>query len=40
MLRNMYLTNKYGDMMDDLKTDVQDMSTSIGMAMDNYIKQD
>jgi len=40
MLRNMYLTNKYGDMMGELKSDVQDMSTSIGTAMDNYIKQD
>ena len=40
MLRNMYLTNKYGDMMGELKNDVLDMSTSIGTAMDNYIKQD
>jgi len=40
MLRNIYLTSKYGDMMDELKTDVEDMSTSIGVAMDTYIKQD
>lgn len=40
MLRNMYLTNKYGGMMDELKSDVQDMSTSVGVALDNYIKQD
>ena len=40
MLRNMYLTNKYGDMMGELKNDVLDMSTSIGTAMDNYIQQD
>ena len=40
MLRNMYLTNKYGGMMDELKSDVQDMSTSVNVAMDTYIKQD
>ena len=38
MLRNMYLTNKYGDLMKELKTDVSDMGTSVGVAMNNYIK--
>ena len=40
LLRNIYSTNKYGSMMDELKSDVQDMSTSVGVAMDYYIKQD
>jgi len=40
MLRNMYLTNKYGDVIDNLKDDVKNMSTSVGTAMTNYIKED
>lgn len=40
LLRNIYLTTKYGDMMEELKSDVQDMSTSVNVALDNYIKQD
>ena len=38
MLRNMYLTNKYGDLMKELKTDVSDMGTIVGVAMNNCIK--
>ena len=40
MLRNMYLTNKYGDMVEELKSDTRDMSTSVETAMTNYIKED
>ena len=40
MLRNMYLTNKYGAMMQEMKQDVKTMSTSVDVAMNNYIKQD
>jgi hypothetical protein len=38
MLRNMYLTNKYGDMVEELKDDTKSMSTSVGVALNNYIK--
>ena len=38
MLRNMYLTNKYGKIMKEMKDDVKDMSTSVEVAMNNYIK--
>ena len=40
LLRNIYLTSKYGDMMESLVSDVEEMSTSITVAMDTYIKQD
>ena len=40
MLRNMYLTNKYSGMMKELKSDVKDMSTSVDVALNNYIKKD
>jgi len=40
MLRNMYLTNKYGSMMKEMKGDVKSMATSVDTAMNNYIKQD
>ena len=40
MLRNMYLTNKYSGMMKELKNDVKDMSTSVNVALNNYIKKD
>ena len=35
-----YLSNKYGDMVEELKLDTKAMSTSVGTAMTNYIKQD
>lgn len=38
MLRNMYLTNKYSGLMNELKQDVKDMSTSVDVAMTHYIK--
>jgi hypothetical protein len=36
----MYLTNKYGDVIEDLKEDTKAMSTSVNVAMTTYIKQD
>ena len=39
MLRNMYLSNKYGDMVDELKSDTKDMGTSVDVALSNYIKE-
>jgi len=39
MLRNMYLSNKYGDMVDELKSDTKDMGTSIDVALSTYIKE-
>jgi integrase len=39
LLRNMYLTHKYGNVIEDLKEDTQAMSTSIGVAMNTYIKE-
>ena len=40
MLRNMYLTNKYGAMVNDLKKDTANYATSVDTALDNYIKKD
>jgi hypothetical protein len=39
MLRNMYLTNKYGSLMNELKSDTADMGTSVDVALNNYIKE-
>jgi hypothetical protein len=39
MLRNIYLSSKYGNMMNELKDDVSEMGTSLGTAMNNYIKK-
>jgi hypothetical protein len=38
MLRKLYLTNKYGDTLDELKSDVAQMGTSVDVAKNNYIK--
>lgn len=38
-LRNIYLTNKYSDVIEDLKDDVTSMSTSVGVALNTYIKE-
>jgi len=38
LLRNMYLTHKFGDTMEALKDDTAAMGTSIGVAMNTYIK--
>lgn len=40
MLRAIYLTGKYGDVVKDLKEDTESMGTSSNTAMTNYIKQD
>ena len=39
MLRNMYLTNKYSGMVEELKKDTQSMATSVDIALSTYIKQ-
>ena len=39
MLRNLYLTNKYGDMVEELKKDTTDMATSVDTALSTYIKK-
>lgn len=38
MLRKLYLTDKYGDTLDELKSDVAQMGTSVDVAKNNYIK--
>jgi hypothetical protein len=38
MLRKLYLTNKYGTTLDELKSDVAEMGTSVDVAKNNYIK--
>jgi len=39
MLRSMYLSNKYDDMVDDLKDDVVSMGTSVDVALSTYIQE-
>jgi hypothetical protein len=38
LLRNIYLTNKYSGVMEQLNQDVADMGTSVSNAMNQYIK--
>lgn len=40
MLRKQFLTNKYGSIINDLEKDTENMGTSVGTAMSNYIKND
>jgi hypothetical protein len=40
MLRNIYLSSKYGDAMKDMKDDVATMGTSTNVATNQYIKED
>jgi len=40
MLRNIYLSSKYGDESKSLTNDVNDMGTSVNSAMHTYIKKD
>lgn len=40
MLRNIFLTSKYGDLVNELKEDTKQMGTSTGVALNNYIKTD
>jgi hypothetical protein len=39
MLRNIYLSSKYGDMMNEMKNDAKMMATSVSTATNNYIKE-
>jgi hypothetical protein len=39
MLRNMYLSNKYSNIIENLKKDTTDMGTSVDTALNNYIKK-
>jgi hypothetical protein len=39
MLRSIYLSSKYGDAMNEMKEDVQNMGTSTQIAQSNYIKK-
>ena len=39
MLRNMYLSNEYGDMIEELKKDTKNMATSVDVALPTYIKK-
>ena len=38
MLRSIFLTSKYGNMMNDLKHDTEAMATSTNIAESTYIK--
>jgi hypothetical protein len=38
LLRKLYLTDKYSNTMDELKSDVAQMGTSVDVAKNNYIK--
>ena len=40
MLRNIYLTSKYGEEQAQMKQDAADMGTSTGTITSNYVKQD
>jgi hypothetical protein len=40
MLRKVYLTSKYGNIVDQLEADVEAMGTSTETAQNNYIKKD
>jgi len=39
MLRNIFLTSKYGGKLEELKSDVKNMATSMNMATNHYIKK-
>ena len=39
LLRNMYLSNKYSNIIENLKKDTTDMGTSVDTALNNYIKK-
>ena len=40
MLRKLYLTDKYKEVMDEMKEDAEKMGTSVNTIRNNYIKQD
>ena len=39
MLRNIFLTSKYGGKLEELKSDIKNMATSMNMATNHYIKK-
>ena len=39
LLRNMYLSNKYSNIVEDLKNDTKNMGTSVDVALSTYIKK-
>ena len=39
LLRNMYLSNKYSNIVEDLKNDTKNMGTSVDIALSTYIKK-
>ena len=39
MLRSIYLSGKYKDVMEDMKDDATSMGTSLGVVQSNYIKK-
>jgi hypothetical protein len=39
MLRNLYLSNKYSGMVEELKKDTKNMATSVDVALSTYIKK-
>jgi hypothetical protein len=40
MLRNIFLSSKYSDIINELKDDAAGMGTSVNTALNNYIKTD
>ena len=40
LLRKLYLTNKYSNVMNDMKDDAENMGSSVGVIQTNYIKKD
>jgi hypothetical protein len=40
MLRHIYITEKYKEVMDQMKEDATEMGTSSNMVQDHYIKKD
>lgn len=40
MLRNIFMTNKYGGNMEEMRNDIKNMATSIHVAVNHYIKKD
>ena len=39
MMRSIYLSSKYGDVMQDMKEDAENMATSTGVIQSNYLKK-
>jgi hypothetical protein len=40
MLRNIYLTDKYGDQLKELKQDAHDLGTSTNVIQSHYVKSE